>query len=288
MTSTPDYVLIGHITADLMPDGTHLPGGTASYAAPVAKTFGHRAALLTSAACDETLLRPLAAVADIALRISDVTTTFENRYTPEGRKQRVHSVADPLTPDWVPSGWLNAPLVHLAPLINEVDPALAQHFPNATIMLTPQGYLRRTDDSGQVHFKRWLNHAMLQAIDILVLSKEDIAGAPELEDEFAHAVMHCIVTGGENGGTYYHNGNAQTYEAIEVNETDPTGAGDVFAASLLASLPLLNNNFSQAVDVARRLSAQSTTQRGSGHLTEADVQQALAAARDTDTAENQP
>jgi hypothetical protein len=279
--SSPTYVLIGHITADLMDNGTRIPGGTASYAAPVAKAFDHHTALLTSAACDEPLLRPLTAVADIALRVADVTTTFENRYTPEGRKQRVHSVADPLTPAWLPTGWQNAPLVHLAPLINEVDPAFAQHFPNATIMLTPQGYLRRMDDSGRVHFKRWLNQEMLQAIDIIVFSKEDIAGAPELEAGFAEAVTHCIVTNGSKGGTYYHNGKPHRYSAVEVQETDPTGAGDVFAASLLASLPLLDNNIIQALDVARRLSAQTVTQQGSGHLTQSKVRQALDTARNS-------
>ncbi len=286
--NAPDYLLIGHMTADITPDGGRIRGGTVSYAAPVAKAFGHRVGLLTSAAPEDALLRPLAAVADVALRVADATTTFENRYLPEGRVQHVHHRAAPLTPEWLPVGWLDAPRVHLAPLINEVDPAFAALFDEAVVMLTPQGYMRRTDDTGRVHFRRWLDSDMLRAVDLLVLSREDIAPAPDLESAFAASVAHCIVTDGAKGGTYYHRGDPHAYDAIQVTETDPTGAGDVFAAALLAGLSqksLTQDALWQALNVARELAAKAVTQKGSGHISQAAVQNALATVRGSDSSD---
>jgi sugar/nucleoside kinase (ribokinase family) len=126
---------------------------------------------------------------------------------------------------------------------------------------------------------------MLRAVDMLVLSKEDIAPAPDLEAAFAETVTHCIVTDGANGGTYYHGGEPQPYEAIPVKEIDPTGAGDVFAAALLAGLSQqaqTRDDVWQALNVARRLAAKAVTQQGSGHISDADVQAARAAVRGSD------
>ena len=70
-----DYLLIGHLTADIVKDG-RLLGGTVSYAAPIAHLFGHRVGLLSSAAVGENLHEPLLDVADVSLRLAKATTTF--------------------------------------------------------------------------------------------------------------------------------------------------------------------------------------------------------------------
>jgi len=129
-------------------------------------------------------------------------------------------------------------------------------------LLTPQGYLREWGDDGKVHFKRWLDQDMLAHVDILILSTYDIAAAPELEQEFAQACEWVIVTDGDKGGTCYHRGIPSTYAAFPAVELEPTGAGDVFAASLLASLMQLKNDIPTALKVAARLSAISVTRRG--------------------------
>ena len=48
LESAPDYLVIGHITADVVPGGT-TPGGTALYAARTAARLGLRVAIVTSA-----------------------------------------------------------------------------------------------------------------------------------------------------------------------------------------------------------------------------------------------
>lgn len=280
MSITPDYLLIGHATADLTPNG-RLLGGTVSYAARVVKAFGLTTGVLTSAADREPLLDELSPYVDemVVLPASD-TSTFENIYGPSGRVQYLRGVASKITSKDVPATWLKSPLVHLAPLTDEVDPNIAQQFSNATVLLTLQGWLRRWDADGRVRFKRWFEPAVLRHIQIVVFSEEDIAESPELEHEFASTVEHLLVTRAENGGTYYHRGQPTTYTTPQVEFVHPTGAGDVFAAGLLCGLHVLNNDMNKAIQVAARLAATSVTRVGlESAPTAEEVTRALAEVR---------
>jgi sugar/nucleoside kinase (ribokinase family) len=168
-------------------------------------------------------------------------------------------VAASIGPADIPNEWLSTPLVHLAPLTDEVDPQIAHLFKNSIVLLTLQGWLRRWDADGRVRFKRWYDPAVLKAIDIVVFSEEDIIEAPELEQAFANSVRHLFVTRAERGGTYYHQGKAIQYDTPQVDVVNPTGAGDVFAAALLSSLRVTNNDIMASIGVAARLGAISVT-----------------------------
>lgn len=277
---TPDYLLIGHITADLTPTGRQL-GGTVSFAARAAGAFGLRVGVLTSAAPDESLLREVRPYIH-ALKVlpAAATSTFENIYEAGGRIQYIRGVAAPLGPDDIPPDWLAAPLVHLAPLTGEVDPGIAHRFQNATVMLTLQGWLRQWDATGRVTFKRWFDPAVLRDIDIVIFSEEDVREAPELEREFAGAVEHLFVTRAERGGTYYHWGTPNPFTTPTVEQVHPTGAGDIFASTLLASLARLNGNMWAATQAAAQLAAISVTRVGLDSApTPVEVERALAEAR---------
>jgi sugar/nucleoside kinase (ribokinase family) len=191
----------------------------------------------------------------------------------------VHDLATKLTYDDIPIGWTDAPLVHLAPLVEEVPPDIVHQFPNSTVMLTPQGWLRQWDDQGRVSFKRWFDEDVLRAVDIIVFSKPDIADAPEMEQAFARVVKHCLVTDGANGGVYYYEGEPRPYFAQPAQEIDPTGAGDVFATALLASLPFLDHNMDAAISVAAHLAAVSVTHAGVVTFTPDDIARSLTHAR---------
>ncbi|MBZ0276015.1 MAG: hypothetical protein K8I60_07720 [Anaerolineae bacterium] len=262
MTPALDYLLIGHMTADLTPTG-RLLGGTVSYAARVVQAFGKRVGVLTSAAPGEPLLAELQPYTDaLHVKPGADTSTFENVYTDAGRIQYIRGVAAKIGADDIPADWLDTPLIHLAPLTDEVDPQIAHHFKNSTVMLTLQGWLRHWDADGRVRFKRWFDPAVLQNVDIVVFSEEDVAASPSLEQEFAGAVRHLFVTRAEKGGTYYFEGQPTSFTSPHVEVKHPTGAGDVFAAGLLTSLPLLNYDFHRAVQVAARLGAISVTRTG--------------------------
>lgn len=279
MAGAVEYVLIGHLSADIMPDGRRTLGGTVSFAARVAHAFGLRVGLVTSAAAGEPLLSELIPfVSEISVVPAAFTTSFENRYSSEGRTQYLRGRAAPLTFDDMPEAWRSAPLVHLAPLAGEVDPALARCFPQSAVMLTPQGWLRQWDEAtGLVRFKRWFDPDTLAALAAVVLSEEDIAPAPELERLYAQASSCVVVTRGERGGTCYEDGHRFSYEADRVPVTDVTGAGDVFAAALLSAWWTLDNDTRVAVKVAAKLATQSVTRMGmAGAPTPEEVQQALA------------
>lgn len=277
MTATPDYLLIGHATADLTPAG-RLLGGTVSYAARVIHSFGLDAGVLTSTAPNEPLIAQLQPfVSELVILPAQDTSTFENIYNPTGRVQYLRAVASKITPADIPAHWLSAPLVHLAPLTDEVDPQIAHYFKDATVMLTLQGWLRKWDADGRVRFKRWFDPEVLQDIDIVVFSEEDISEAPELEQEFADVVQHLFVTRAEKGGTYYHNGKPTDFSTMQVELVHPTGAGDIFAAGLLCSLHILKGNYQAATQVAAHLAAISVTRVGLDSApTTTEVQAALA------------
>ncbi|MEP7294077.1 MAG: PfkB family carbohydrate kinase, partial [Chloroflexota bacterium] len=272
---TPDYLLIGHMTADLTPTG-RLAGGTVSYATRTAASFGLRVALLTSAVAGDPLLDALTPYGEIISIPATETTTYENIYLPAGRVQYVRGVAAPIGAEDIPAHFLNAPLVHLAPIADEVDPQIAHQFKDSTVLLTLQGWLRRWDGEGRVHFKRWYDPEVLKSVDIVVFSEEDIVESPQLEAEFAGSVKHLFVTRAEKGGTYYHEGNPHHYSSPHVDLVNPTGAGDVFAAALLASLPALHDDMRRAVNVAARLGATAVTRNLlDGAPTSDEVQAAL-------------
>jgi sugar/nucleoside kinase (ribokinase family) len=279
MPQPVDYLLIGHATADLTPQG-RLLGGTVSYASRTVHAFGLRVGVLTSAAADEPLLAELRPYAELKVKSANSTSTFENIYGPTGRKQYIRGVAAKINAEDIPQKWLAAPLVHLAPLTDEVDPQIARHFPNATVMLTLQGWLRRWGNDGLVRFKRWHDAAILEHIPIVVFSEEDIVEAPELEQEFAKTTRHLFVTRAEKGGTYYFQGEPIQYTTPQVEALYPTGAGDVFAASLLAALHVLDDRTPDAVQVAAHIAANSVTRVGlTGAPTAVEVQEALKAVR---------
>lgn len=262
MKSEIDVLIIGHLTADLVPGGKML-GGTVSYAAPTYAALGHRVGVLTSAAYDEALVGELLPFASLAVFPAASSLTYENVYSASGRQQFVRSTARPLSSDDIPVGWLGAPLVHLGPLAAELDPLqMAQCFEQATIMLTLQGMMRCWDDDGLVRYRRWLDSEALRLVDIIVYSEEDIHAYPQLTDEIRQFGNHLVVTNGRAGGTYYCGNEKWHYQSMDVQPSDLTGAGDVFAACLLGLLPMVEYDYCKAVTIAGRLAAYSVTRSG--------------------------
>jgi sugar/nucleoside kinase (ribokinase family) len=257
-----DILLIGHMTVDLVAGGRVL-GGTVSYAAPTYAAFGHRVGIVTSAAKDEPLLQQLQRHGDLVALPSEQSLTYENVYRESGRQQFVRSTASPISIDDLPQQWKTAPFVHLGPLAGEINPReMADGFPEATIMLTLQGMLRRWDADGLVKFRTWFDEEALRLIDIVVYSVEDINQFPQLTEEIRRICRHVVVTNGRKGGTYYRAGESIQYDSIPVEPFDLTGAGDVFAASLLGSLLAIGNDIEKAVRIAGRLAAYSVTRAG--------------------------
>lgn len=252
----PTFIVIGHAARDLLPTGGWRLGGTVTYAALTARRLGVRAGILTSGPPD--VLAALAAAApDVALATVPAAdaTTFENIYVNGVRRQWLRARATPLGEADLPATWRQAEIVMLAPIAREVDPALAHAFPDALVGATPQGWLRRWDDAGHV-FPDALGEAesALASLRALILSIDDLPppGAalvtaedipttrPDAEQcitAWARIVPLVAVTAGHQGARLFTRGTAPVHFAADaVDEVDPTGAGDVFAAAFLCRL----------------------------------------------------
>jgi sugar/nucleoside kinase (ribokinase family) len=254
-----DYVVIGHVTRDLV-DKTVMIGGTASYAARTARGMGCRVGVVTSAGPEFDPDRTLAGMA-VACLPAETTTTFENVYTAGGRHQVLHGVAAKLTADAVPPEWKPA-LVHLGPVAQECDPALARAFNDAFLGLTPQGWMRRWDRHGHVSPGRWEDaEGMLVHADAAVVSEEDVAGDDSLISRFASLVRVLVVTRGAAGCTLHTAGRVRPIPAPSTREVDPTGSGDVFAAAFFVRLER-GDDPQMAARFANCVAARSVTRKG--------------------------
>lgn len=234
------YLVIGHICADLQPDGSTRPGGTALYAARAAARLGLALAVTTACAEDVPLDQYLAGIC-WQRQPSATTTIFENRYRAGRRTQRVHARAATIDLAAVPADWRRARVVHLAPIINEVpaDSDFGALFPQSRVAVTPQGWLRAIDSSGRVHATpALLSQLPLRGVQIAILSEEDIAGDESLAIQLARRVPLVVLTRAERGAIVFERGRTVDVPALRANVVDPTGAGDVFAAAFLSALSL--------------------------------------------------
>lgn len=225
-----DYLLIGHLSRDLTPDGDRL-GGTVAYAALMAYALDLRVGIVTSWG-NEFSLEPFMGSLPIVNNPTEHSTTFENLETPHGRVQILHHVASPLDYYIIPESWREAPLVHLAPIAQEVESSLVRHFPNAMIGITPQGWLREWDISGHVTLTEWPEASfVLQHADATILSLEDVHHDEERIEELVMSSRVLVVTEGAKGGRVFWNGDVRRFSAPKVKVMDLVGAGDIFATA---------------------------------------------------------
>lgn len=268
-----DYLVVGHVTQDLLQNGTAL-GGTASYASLTARAFGLRVGIVTS--CTPDLALDELSGIRIIRKPSQYNSTFENIKTPEGRVQIIHHQAEMLTPADIPEQWLNTPIVHLGPVDCELDPALADCFPNSLLGVTPQGWMRRWDENGRITYGPWLDYArILKKSSATVISVEDVQKDEDIIQEMVLNSKVFVVTEGSSGSRLYWNNDLRYFHALEQEELDPTGAGDIFAASFFIRLAKTRDPW-EADRFATRIAAHSVTRKAlKGVPTPSEINKAL-------------
>jgi sugar/nucleoside kinase (ribokinase family) len=254
-----DYLVIGHATRDVE-GSTVRVGGTVAYAAQTARALGCRAAVITSAGANLELSESLGDVT-ITRLLAPASTTFENTYTRDGRQQVIRGVADPLGPEAIPHNW-RAHLMHVGPVARECDPALMTVIEGAFVGVTPQGWMRQWDDAGRVSRRAW-NEArlVLPHADAVVLSEEDVGSDGAVVTEYARETRCLALTRGAEGCTVYADGEVRQFPAPSVDEVDPTGAGDIFAACLFYALEQGYDPWA-AARFANCIAARSVTRPG--------------------------
>jgi hypothetical protein len=279
-----DYLLLGHFTRDVLPDGKTTPGGTSLYAALTAQRVGRSVGVVSAPA-----ELPANWPRDIQMVFHQSPTppTFENRYTPLGRQQTLHTASAPITLDAIPAEWGTAPLVHLGPVLGETPQQLVHAFPGALLGVTPQGWMRTWDEPlpGPVIYRPWRpDPAILARIDALVLSIEDVRGDEALAASYAEHCPLVVVTRSAKGATLFLRGEPHAVPAFAAEERDPTGAGDVFAATLFARLQETRDPLGSA-HFAAYVAALSVEGAGVSRIpTRAELEQGLALRMNTQVA----
>jgi sugar/nucleoside kinase (ribokinase family) len=230
--SSPDFVAIGHVTLDRFGESTR-PGGSALYAAVTAHRLGLSVGLLTSHG-DDFPLEVIPSRIEVISVPADETTVFEHRHEPGGRVSHVRSVASPLTTADVPEDWRDAALTLLAPVVDEVDPMIATLFTDGAVGAAAQGWVRQVTPDGLVIPRPWQSpESLLQSVQVLFLSREDILGQEAEVIEWFQRMPVGVLTADRVGALLFVNGERYEVQPRPAREVDPTGAGDVFAATFL-------------------------------------------------------
>lgn len=231
--ATPNFLCIGFFCHDVHEED-YILGGTAAYSSLIAsKLMKEPISVLTSVG-EDFLFQERFKIAGIHIcnKPAKKTTIFNNVYDQGHRTQYIYERSETLTAADLPIAWRNAPVVKICLIADEVDKSLMNSFPNALIGATIQGWLRKWDEKGKISPKE-MDWALLEPVDIVLMSQEDIAGMEYVLPKIIDAVEIVVMTKGEEGAMVYSQNKTFHFPAFPVVEVDPTGAGDVFAVSFL-------------------------------------------------------
>jgi sugar/nucleoside kinase (ribokinase family) len=232
-----DVVLVGAVTLDELEDASRVPGGSVLYASRVYRGLGVRVGVVTRAGAERAWEDDFEGVA-LEVQGAAETTRFVNRYEGDGvRTQRVEAYAGEVAAGAWAGGGVRA--LHLAPVYAEVDAvAWAREVDHEVCVMNLQGWVRRAERiPGRVVPRVWGgDDHRLEVADVVVLSKEDLEGQGDLLERLRERVELVVVTDGAFGCDVFEGGERAHVEAYATEAVDPTGAGDVFSAGLVAGL----------------------------------------------------
>jgi len=228
------FVIIGHLTRDIVPGGYTI-GGTAAYSGITACRMGADVTLLTRSHPSDAQHPSLAGIEIINLP-SDHTSTFLNVYHNDIRTQHVRVVSEPILASDVPKHLHDADMILLAPLVQEVDPAMIPKM-QGLVASTPQGWLREWDARGRIKAIPWYSAGrVLPFLDAIIFSDADLIGDLSILPTILETVPIVAITKAAAGCILYIEGKRHKIPTRPAREVDPTGAGDTFAAAFLVHL----------------------------------------------------
>ena len=278
----PAVVVVGAASRDRVTDdprGWRL-GGAVSYGALSIARLGLRVAALVGADAQaaeaeelETLRESGVDVRVVALASGPV---FENIEGPGGRRQIAYEAADPLAVEALPPEWRSAPAWLLGPVAAELPDAWADVPPeDALVAIGWQGLLRDIRAGEPVRHVAPGPSPLLRRADIVAVSGTDFG--PDISIDEVCAWLRpgatLLVTSGARGGLAAEVGpdgprRLYRYPSLRPDAVvDPTGAGDVFLASVLAARArpdLVGGRIAQRYDLLLAAAAASLLVEGPG------------------------
>lgn len=229
-----DFVAIGHVTIDIV-DSKRRLGGAATYAALAAHQLGVRVALVTAAGPEFPYWDRFGSLLTKTIP-SPHTTELEHTYVEGRRHQRVRNLANPIRAEHL-SGLPLADdaAVLYCPVVHEVEAPLVRLAAHGLAAVAPQGFFRQWDDTGRISTEEWDDaDDALAHVDIVSMSENDAEVPEELAERFAGRAF--VITRGRDGCRVYSGADVFDFPAAPAREIDATGAGDVFAATLVIAL----------------------------------------------------
>ncbi len=262
--TAPDLVVVGAASRDQAADdprGWRL-GGTATYAALTAARLGLRVGCVlgvdgpASGASELTTLEE----AGVLLRRVELGKgpVFDNIEIDGHRRQRWTSASDEVPVAALPAEWRNARGWLMGPIAGEVGPDwAAAPGRDARVCLGWQGLLRRFAPDGWVERVEPARSVLLDRAGLVCASLDDVPSGSRLDDlrRFAPSATVVLTAGARGGlvsealaadpgaageatdrpGIGASGRGLRRYLAIAATPRDPTGAGDVFMATLMAA-----------------------------------------------------
>jgi hypothetical protein len=230
-----DYTTVGHVTIDVLADGTRRPGGTAFYSALQASRLGLRALILTRGAVPEIerLLEPYRAELELEIQPAERTTTLETSGSGATRRQRLLAWAGPIEGE--PS--VDTSILHLAPVARESPRRWRGKTP--FVGLTAQGLVREwAPGGGEISLTAASAAALPRRCDALVISEVEQVSCAELVSQASRAGTVVAITAGHLPTTVLVPGGGTLHVPTPAGEEpgDDLGAGDVFAAAFFVAL----------------------------------------------------
>jgi 1D-myo-inositol 3-kinase len=252
----PDVVVVGAATRDLDASGhgAWRPGGGVSYGALLLARLGLRVGALVgvdhaSVEAGEPATLRAVGVDVVTVELSH-GPVFENLETPAGRWQVCHDTSEPLPVAPLPPAWRGAPAFLFAPVGGELGPEWADvPSPGARVALGWQGLLRHLVAGQPTGRLAPTSGPVQRRADLAAVSREDLPApgadgalhADSLDRLLDRPGQALAVTAGRAGGLFLRRTREGALEAVAWpglaagREVDPTGAGDVFLAALLAA-----------------------------------------------------
>ncbi len=230
-----DYTTVGHVTADVLSDGSRHPGGTAFYSALQAARLGQRALILTQGVPGEIeqLVEPYRSELELQIIPAAHTTTLRTSGTGLARSQRLLAWAGAIGEDVT----VDTSILHLAPVARETPGSWrgAAGF----IGLTPQGLVREwAGPDREMRSSAPDRGRIPERCEAMVLGEFEQDSCEELIGRFARAGTVVAVTAGPDPTTLLFAGDRSLTVEVPALERpgDDMGAGDVFAAAFFIAL----------------------------------------------------
>jgi sugar/nucleoside kinase (ribokinase family) len=237
---SPDYIVVGHICADILPDGTAVLGGTALYSALAAATLGWRTGILTRGRYDFDLdglrIPALDFITDriqVIVQDAEWPTLFVNDYSSGRRTQQIPKWAGPIDLRGLPPHWRNPRVLHLGPIAQEIDVRQSAGLNPEFLGVTPQGWMRdwpRATGGRVKSLRLRLPREFVSQIDGIVVNDEEFADSRDTVEAVGRN-GYGVMTLGVGGARLFSPAGTDDVPAFDVPTVDLTGAGDVFAAA---------------------------------------------------------